>query len=40
MAVLSLCLPTTDGWNYLVRMYEPQSEIINGEWRFPELTQK
>ena len=34
------CLPTTDGWNYLVRMYEPQSEIINGEWQFPELTQK
>ncbi|MUL03185.1 DUF1214 domain-containing protein [Aliivibrio fischeri] len=32
------CLPITNGWNYLVRMYEPQAKVISGEWRFPELT--
>ena len=31
------CIPTTDGWNYLVRMYRPRKEILNGTWKFPEL---
>jgi hypothetical protein len=29
------CLPTTPGWNYLVRLYRPQDKILNGEWTFP-----
>jgi hypothetical protein len=23
-------LPITPGWNYIVRMYQPKQEIING----------
>lgn len=30
------CLPTMPGWNYMVRLYRPQSAILNGSWRFPE----
>ena len=26
-------------WNYCVRLYEPRSEIINGEWVFPPATE-
>ena len=29
-------LPITDGWLYLVRMYRPHKEILDGEWKFPE----
>jgi hypothetical protein len=29
------CLPTTSGWNYLVRLYRPQSAILDGTWSFP-----
>lgn len=25
-----------DGWNYVVRLYLPRKEILNGEWSFPE----
>lgn len=32
------CLPIMDGWNYLVRLYRPQPEILNGSWTFPALT--
>mgnify|MGYP002639273667 CR=1 FL=1 len=28
-------LPITPGWNYIVRMYQPRREIINGSWTFP-----
>jgi hypothetical protein len=28
-------LPITPGWNYIVRMYQPRKEIINGSWKFP-----
>jgi hypothetical protein len=24
------------GWNYMVRLYRPRSEILNGTWKFPE----
>ena len=24
------------GWNYIVRLYRPRPEIINGKWKFPE----
>lgn len=30
------CLPTMQGWNYLVRLYRPRAEILNGTWKFPE----
>jgi hypothetical protein len=31
------CLPTTSGWNYLVRLYRPHSEILDGKWKVPQL---
>lgn len=30
------CLPITDGWNYVVRLYRPREEILAGKWKFPE----
>ena len=30
-------LPLTEGWNYLVRMYRPRAEILDGTWTFPKL---
>jgi hypothetical protein len=30
------CLPTMPGWNYMVRLYRPHQEILNGRWKFPE----
>jgi hypothetical protein len=24
------CLPTLPGWNYMVRLYRPRAEILNG----------
>ncbi len=30
------CLPIMKGWNYTVRLYRPQAEILNGTWKFPE----
>ena len=29
-------IPITPGWNYLVRMYRPRKEILDGTWKFPE----
>ena len=28
-------LPIMDGWNYLVRLYRPRKEILDGSWKFP-----
>jgi hypothetical protein len=28
-------LPLTEGWNYLVRMYRPRPEVLDGTWKFP-----
>jgi hypothetical protein len=28
-------LPIMDGWNYTVRLYEPQQQILDGKWKFP-----
>lgn len=28
-------LPITPGWNYIVRLYQPRKEILDGSWRFP-----
>jgi hypothetical protein len=30
------CLHLMDGWNYIVRMYRPRAEVIDGSWTFPE----
>ncbi len=30
------CLPIVKGWNYMVRLYRPRAEILNGTWKFPE----
>jgi len=30
------CLPIMKGWNYMVRLYRPRAEILNGTWTFPE----
>jgi hypothetical protein len=24
------------GWNYMVRLYRPRKEILDGTWKFPE----
>ena len=29
------CLPITEGWNYMVRLYRPQAAILDGKWSFP-----
>jgi hypothetical protein len=31
------CLPITDGWNYIVRLYRPRPEILDGSWTFPAI---
>jgi hypothetical protein len=28
-------LPITEGWNYIVRLYRPRAEILDGSWTFP-----
>jgi hypothetical protein len=28
------CLPVTKGWNYMVRLYRPRQEILDGSWSF------
>jgi hypothetical protein len=30
------CIPVVPGWNYLVRLYRPRKEILEGKWKFPE----
>lgn len=29
-------LPITEGWSYLVRLYRPRPEILDGSWKFPD----
>lgn len=31
-------LPIMDGWNYLVRLYRPRPEILDGSWTFPTVS--
>ena len=28
-------LAIMDGWNYIVRLYRPHKEIVDGKWKFP-----
>jgi len=30
------CLPSMRGWNYMVRLYRPRAEILEGKWTFRE----
>jgi hypothetical protein len=30
------CIPIVPGWNYMVRLYRPRKEILDGTWTFPE----
>jgi len=30
-------IPIMDGWNYLVRLYRPRAEILDGSWTFPSI---
>ncbi|TDW59977.1 uncharacterized protein DUF1214 [Novosphingobium sp. PhB55] len=30
------CLPIERGWNYMVRLYRPHDDVLNGNWAFPE----
>lgn len=30
------CVPIVDGWNYIVRLYRPRPELLDGSWKFPE----
>jgi hypothetical protein len=30
-------IPITEGWNYLVRLYRPRPEILDGTWQFPAI---
>ena len=29
------CLPIVSGWNYMVRLYRPRTEVLDGTWTFP-----
>ncbi len=29
-------IPITPGWNYLIRLYRPRPEILDGRWKAPE----
>lgn len=31
-------LPIMPGWNYLVRLYRPRPEVLDGSWQVPEAT--
>jgi len=35
-ATIANCLPTTPGWNYTVRLYQPGEQLLNGQWSFPK----
>ena len=30
-------LPISEGWNYVVRMYQPREAILDGSWTFPGI---
>jgi hypothetical protein len=30
-------IPIMGGWNYVVRLYQPEPEILDGYWTFPGL---
>lgn len=34
------CLEIMNGWNYAIRMYQPEEDILDGTWAFPQPTPK
>lgn len=30
------CLPVPSGWNWMVRLYRPATQILDGSWSFPD----
>ena len=32
------CLAIEDGWNFIMRLYQPEEAITSGEWKMPALT--
>ncbi|GAA4487838.1 DUF1254 domain-containing protein [Rhodococcus olei] len=30
-------LSISDGWNYMIRLYQPHQEVLNGSWTFPAV---
>jgi hypothetical protein len=30
------CIPIVNDWDYMVRLYRPRKEILDGTWKFPE----
>ncbi len=30
-------IPTPEGWNYLIRLYRPRPEVLEGAWTFPRV---
>lgn len=30
-------IPITDGWNFVVRLYRPRAEVLNGSWKLPQI---
>jgi Protein of unknown function (DUF1214) len=30
------CLPIVPGWSYIVRLYRPRAELLDGSWKFPK----
>ena len=32
------CIPTPEGWNYVIRAYQPGEAIASGDWRAPTAT--
>ena len=30
-------IPLSEGWNYVVRMYRPRTEVLNETWTFPKI---
>jgi hypothetical protein len=30
-------LPIMEGWNYIVRLYQPRPEVLDGSWKFPSV---
>ncbi|MDO6797960.1 DUF1214 domain-containing protein [Shimia thalassica] len=34
------CIPISQGWNYVIRMYTPRAEILDSSWVFPKLVKQ
>lgn len=39
-ATLPNSIPLPEGWNYLVRLYRPRPEFLDGSWQVPDLIRR